>query len=202
MKSSHAVTFKLVSLNLIAAMIALAVVAASAPVARAATLIVTSNADSGAGSLRQAILDAAVGDTITFAGDYTILLASQLTISKNLTIDGGTHSVTVSGNNAVRVFTVNSGVTFNLNNITVANGKTPDGSNCPAACGGGILNNGTVNVTNSAFSGNSAYYSGGGIYNFGTLNVTNSTFSGNSANYSSGGGIINGGTLTDRKAHV
>ena len=74
----------------------------------------------------------------------------------------------------------------------------------PAAAG--IYNYGTLNVSSSTFSGNSAgaYYgaSGGGIENAGgTLTVSNSTFSGNSATSSdlvesAGGGISNGGTLT------
>lgn len=61
-----------------------------------ATITVTTNADSGTGSLRQAIADAASGDTIVFsssvfpAGTTTdIPLASALTISKTLTIDAG-----------------------------------------------------------------------------------------------------------------
>ncbi|MCE1252203.1 MAG: hypothetical protein LWX83_01505 [Anaerolineae bacterium] len=57
-------------------------------VVKAAVLSVTNNADSGAGSLRQAILDAAPGDTITFSGDFTIYLDSPLLINKNLNIDG------------------------------------------------------------------------------------------------------------------
>src|SRR5690349_8204528 len=59
--------------------------------AKAATLTVTSTADSGAGSLRQAILDAASGDTINFAlpSNSTITLATaELAISKSLTITG------------------------------------------------------------------------------------------------------------------
>src|SRR5688572_5179640 len=58
--------------------------------ASANTIIVWNTNDSGAGSLRQAILDAVSGDTIVFdislAGD-SIFLQSQLTINKNLTID-------------------------------------------------------------------------------------------------------------------
>jgi hypothetical protein len=183
MKLSHAFMLKFVSLNLIAAVIALAVVAASAPVARAATITVSNANDSGTGSLRQVIASAAAGDTITFDGDYTITLTSQLTISKNLTIDGVGHSVTVSGQNATRVFYVNDGVTFNLQNLTVANGSTD--------VGGGIYipGNGVVTVKNSTFSGNHAYV-GGGIYNYsGDLTVTDSAFSGNYAE--GGGGIYN-----------
>jgi hypothetical protein len=76
-------------------------------------LTVTSDLDSGAGTLRQAIADVCAGGTITFNGDMTILLASELALDKDLTIDGETHAVTVSGNNVTRVFNVTAGnVTF------------------------------------------------------------------------------------------
>jgi hypothetical protein len=63
--------------------------------------------------------------------------------------------------------------------------------------GGGLYNAGTLTVTSSTLSGNSAVY-GGGIANYGTLTVSNSTLSGNSASgYGGrGGGIYSGGTLT------
>src|SRR5438094_416416 len=63
---------------------------------------------------------------------------------------------------------------------------------------GAILNNGTLTLTSSALSSNSAGH-GGGIYNGGTLTLTNSTLSGNSAvnaNNASGGGIHNEATAT------
>lgn len=60
------------------------------------TLLVTSTADSGSGSLRQAISDANAGDVILFdstvfpSGTTTaILLASNITINKELAIDAG-----------------------------------------------------------------------------------------------------------------
>ena len=76
--------------------------------------------------------------------------------------------------------------------------------------GGGIYNAGTVMVTNSTISGNTAtawatnYNSssrsyGGGIYNAGMVTVTNSTISGNWVSSDSspyGGGICNLGTMT------
>jgi hypothetical protein len=70
--------------------------------------------------------------------------------------------------------------------------------------GGGIDNHGTVTITNSTFSGNSAEAgSGGGIANSGTLTITNSTFSGNSVNFANGGGIYNNaGTVTLRNTIV
>ena len=74
--------------------------------ARGATLTVTSTGDSGAGSLRQAILDAASGDTIEFAVTGTIVLTSgELSINKSLTIHGpGSGDLSIRGNNARRVF--------------------------------------------------------------------------------------------------
>ena len=63
-----------------------------------------------------------------------------------------------------------------------------------ASEGGGIYNNGTVTITNSTFSDNSAQSVGGAMFNDkGTMRVTNSTMSNNSA--FSGGGILNLGTM-------
>jgi hypothetical protein len=61
-----------------------------------------------------------------------------------------------------------------------------------AVYGGGIDNEGTLTLTNSTVSRNSAQY-GGGVHNtYGPLTVTNSTVSDNTA--SDGGGICNEGT--------
>ena len=64
-------------------------------------------------------------------------------------------------------------------------------SNTATIVGGGIDNHGSVSVSNSTVSGNSAGQFGGGIYNFAgsSLSVSNSTISGNSAQF--GGGIYN-----------
>jgi CSLREA domain-containing protein len=122
--------------------------------------------------------------TIIFSISGTITLGSALpNIANNMTIDGSGRSITVSGNNSVLVFRVNSGSTVILTSLTVANGQS-------YTYGGGIENNGTLTVTNSTVTGNSAWF-GGGIYNcLGTLTVTNSTISGNSAS-AGGGGIFN-----------
>jgi hypothetical protein len=147
--------------------------------------------DSSAGSLRQAIADVCPGGAITFAGDTTISLLAQLVIDEDLTIDGAGHTVTISGQDTVRVFYVNSGVTATLNHLTITHG------NAGGSDGGGIYKaGGVLTVTNSTLSGNSADY-GGGIYNAdGDLTVSNSTLSGNSAT-TSGGGIYNAdGALT------
>jgi hypothetical protein len=109
-----------------------------------------------------------------------------------MTIDAFVHSVTVSGNNAVKIFHINPGVIVNLNNLAIVNGNYFGG------WGGGIENYyGTLTVTNCTITENSAWF-GGGIHNdHGTLTVTNSTIAGNSASGGGGGGIyIFDGTVT------
>jgi len=154
--------------------------------------VVSNINDSGMGSLRDTILNASPGDTIAFASGATgtiNLISNYLLISENLDIEGpGTDSLTISGNDANEVFNVSSGVTATIAGLTIADGISIGG--------GGIYNGGTLTVTNSTLSGNSAVFDGGGIYNDGTLTVTNSTLSGNSAPSGDGGGIINHGTLT------
>src|SRR5712692_8299656 len=84
------------------------------PLVNAASFAVLTTADSGALSLRQAILDAnAAGgsNTVIFGFTGSITLASALpAITTNLTIEGpGANFLTISGNNAVRIFTVSAG---------------------------------------------------------------------------------------------
>jgi len=158
---------------------------------RAATITVTSTADSGTGSLRDAIAAASSGDTINVSVTGIITLTGgMLTIDKSLTISGpGASDLAVSGNKAVQVFVVNSGATVAISGLTIENGAATNG-------GGGISNAGMLTVTNSAITGNTTDMFGGGIKNFGILTLINSTVSGNSASCCFGGGIYNGATLT------
>ena len=156
-------------------------------------------------TLRAAIQEANVTsgeNTIDFElgnSPTTIALASQLpSITSTVTVDGGSPNPTISGNRQVRVFQVTSGGNLTLNNLTVSRGHADgDGENPFDEFGGGVFNDGgTLTISNSTFSGNSAVF-GGGIKNSNgsTLAVSNSTFSGNNADLS-GGGIDNAGTAT------
>lgn len=162
--------------------------------ARAATITVTNIADSGPGSLRQALADANDGDTIDATGvSGTILLTSgELQIlTDGVTINGpGAGMLVVNGNGSSRVFENFALGYITISGFTITNGHS-DG-------GGGIRNSAPhpniggygLTVTNCTISGNTAEY-GGGIQ--GGLTITNSTISGNSANY--GGGICNLGSV-------
>src|SRR5713101_7942097 len=111
------------------------------------------------------------GDTITFSCSGDIKLASTLQIKGSMTLDGSGQSVTLDGQNGVQVLKVNSGASFTLNALTIAHGRT-------LGTGGGLLNDGTVSITNSTFANNSSANPGGGLMNEngGMVSITNSTF--------------------------
>ena len=162
-----------------------------------ALYIVTNANDTGAGSLRQALIDASDGDTIRFDpslnGQTITLTSGQLAVNKNVTISGpGAGQLSVSGNAASRVFYISPGKTVTISGLAILNGSAP--ADYPA--GGGIYNhNAILTLNDCTISGNRANQGiGGGIYSDGTggsatLTIINSTISGNSA--WPGGGIYN-----------
>lgn len=173
--------------------------------------VVQNTNDSGAGSLRQAILDACPGSTITFASPLfettqTITLTSgQLVLDKNLTIQGtGANKLTISGNNASRIFQVNEDITASISGLTITGGNGVGALN--NGYGGGLYSQGRLTVLNCVITGNTttgSFSGGGGIYHYrnhrspfaGWLTVTNSLITNNTAK--NGGGITAiGGTLT------
>ncbi|MFZ4789744.1 MAG: beta strand repeat-containing protein, partial [Candidatus Competibacteraceae bacterium] len=157
------------------------------------TFTVTTLNDSGAGSLRQAVLDANAApdaNTITFQNGLTgtiTLTTGELTITAPLTITGpGATALTLSGNRTSRLVTVNPGVTATLAGLALKNGQAD-------IWGGAIQNRGTLTVTDSVVSDNLSHEGGGGIVNWGTLTVINTTLAGNAARVG-GGGIYSVGT--------
>jgi N-acetylneuraminic acid mutarotase len=162
---------------------------------------VCNTSDSGPGSLRQAILDASPGDTITFGPSVTTvtLTSGELVIDKNLIITGpGANRLTVQVDTSAiraRVFNIRaSTTTVFISGITISNGFAQDGPG-----GGGILSAGVLRLTDCTVSGNIAdgqfggVLGGGGVMNdHGTMTITGCTISNNSVDASiGGGGVLN-----------
>jgi len=161
--------------------------------------VVTSTADNGAGTLREALANVctAPNNVITFniagAGPHTITLTSgELVVGKNVTIRNNSgESITVSGNNLSRVFNINSGKTATIIGLTMSGGA--------ATGGAAIINDGALTIVNSTLSGNAATADGGAISTTATgtnLTLINTTISGNTAAGSGGGLIALGGTVS------
>ncbi len=186
--------------------------------------LVNVNTDTGSGSettgdLRYCITQANLnaGSEITFAltaGNETITIGSQLSITASMTIDGDntagsgtdvTVQVTTPGTSTWRVFYINASTSSADHPITISHmtikGGNISGLSGSARFGGGIyIVAGTVELNNVVVTLSKAG-NGGGIYNSGTLTLNSSTISNNTAqypggSYSQGGGICNSGTLT------
>ena len=133
-------------------------------------------------------------DTINFVSSLSstiTLTGGQLTIDSepdSLTINGpGARALTVSGNNASRVFRIADDASAAINNLRISNGNT-------TFDGGGISADGDLlALTNVTVSGNDASDDGGGISNTGNaLTLNKTTVSGNTTSGGPGGGIRNG----------
>src|SRR5947208_1031207 len=108
--------------------------------ARAAGPTVSTTADAGGGSLRQAILDAVPGDTITFQPGLTgtiKLTSGQLVINKPLTISGPGASVL-----AIDAPTLGQSIFFITQTATI--------SGLTLQRGGGGSNGGAISVESAS----------------------------------------------------
>jgi|GEM_PF-2693263 len=170
--------------------------------APAAVLTVSSLADSGPGTLRQRIADAAPGDTINFAVSGSIVSTGNLVISQPLTVSGpGPQQLSLVATSYVTLFYTSNAV-ISISGLKIsgspgvfpiaiqnANGGVLTLSNCAVAQAGnplaGALWNAsgcTLNLVNSEISSNR-----GTIRNLGNLCAVNSSISSNS---SPRGGIL------------
>jgi hypothetical protein len=154
-----------------------------------ATFVVTTLADAGLGSLRQAVLDANAApgaDVIRFAGPVrgTIALTGgELGLTDDVRIDGpGAARLAVSGSDLSRVFRIDAGAEVAIDGLTVTHGSA-------LLRGGGIRNDGTLTLSDAVVSDNvvrglpgatpTTAALGGGIYNSGSLTVLRTTFARN-----------------------
>jgi hypothetical protein len=172
----------------------------------ASTFTVTTTADSGPGSLRDAI-----SNSNAQGGANTIVLGNGVAYTLTTGVLHITSSVTLEGNGSVvdgglldRVFDIEgTGVTVVINSLTIRNGKA---SGFLSIGGGVFIRNANVTLNNSTVTGNGTAVEfglpddGGGIAAVGTfdassgtvtpavLTLSNTTVSGNSG--ANGGGLV------------
>jgi hypothetical protein len=167
----------------------------------AATFTVSSTADSGPGTLRQAITDintaANAADTIQFtvSSGSTITLASSLPAfsgASDITITGGASAsyCTIDGASAYSILRfTNAGTSVNVSGLTFINGRAAAASGTQLR-GGAIFHAATaetIMVANCHFEDNAAVYTtgatpdadGGAIYTGHNLTLTDCTFTEN-----------------------
>ena len=189
-----------------------------------ATTIVTTVADSGPGSLRQALLNAGAcegADVITFApglsGQVIRLTSAQLNIADQtgpvlITATNLPAGIAISGEGARRVFHIAAGSTVTLDSLTVSNGLgtagfLPDNGGGGALCRGNLILNRCTFVRNAVPSLAANISVGGAVAVYqGTLTATNSTFALNSIQAAAtafGGAIVgNASTLVFRHCTI
>jgi hypothetical protein len=68
-----------------------------------------------------------LGRCVRDAADNYAHNSGEILIDKNLTINAGSSQVTISGNNASRVFNISSGKTVNLIGLTISGGNSAGG---------------------------------------------------------------------------
>lgn len=167
--------------------------------------------DSGAGSFRQALLDAVDGDIILFDATVTTvsLTSASLTINKELTISGpGSGSLTVqrTGGTQFRIFYVRNPVsgtpiTVSISGMTIKNGYAVldrGGGMYAEHFGAGAVS--VINLTDVVFDSNqttgAVTGSGGGLHSRFRLNMQDCVVKGNHTTYNAGGVYVN------QRAHI
>ena len=148
----------------------------------------------GKNTLREAIAHASAGDTVTFdaglSGGAITLGGTQLELTQTLSIDANV-PITVSGNNASRVFNISSGVAVTLTGLTIRDGNSAD-------FGGGIYSAGDLRLESTDVISNSAQW-GAGLYidhSDALLTMIGGEVRENAASVDGGGFYINAGSVT------
>jgi predicted outer membrane repeat protein len=149
--------------------------------------VVFSNADSGPGSLREALANAEAGASIVIdldEGDRVIALNSTLAITKNLSLYGGGATLTAGSGFSGTLVSVSANVA--IRNIHFKGGRA-------AGDGGAVNATGRLTLESCIFSDNQAGGNGGAVYASALLTVRGSTFYGNRA--ASGGAVYSYGSM-------
>lgn len=179
-------------------------------------VLVTSGADSGPMTLRDAMASLSADGGTAVVVVPNISLDSQITVSGKVTVVKqlrSPYSTAIDGGGNGRLFDVEAGGSLTLRNFNLTGGLKAGEPGGAIRCGGELLiescslfgneaynggavaayGGGLVELRNSTFSNNIATISGGGLWvDSGTAILKNVTVAGNSAG-TSGGGIYNSG---------
>jgi hypothetical protein len=158
---------------------------------------VTDGGNAGAGTLRQALIDAPTGTGVVFDPGLTVTVTATptaISISKNLVIEG--KGGTLAGSTTYQLLIISAGAEVRISRLHFTRGK--------AGTGGAINSAGNLTLESCIFSANQAGVNvqapalGGAVYSTGNLTVSGCTFSGNkaAANNMQGGAIYQSGTST------
>jgi hypothetical protein len=180
-------------------------------------LEVTSTADSGPGTLRAAVATANTS-TIPVEIDFELTMGAEITLKSGqlelsnttvpIAIDGPGAGLTISGNNASRVFLIDPNVTASISGLTITGGNPPSPGPYSLPEGGGVYNQGALTLEDVTVSGNTAMNNsdvtgaGGGVFNASSATATliNCSITGNIAGTEFfggfGAGLFNAGTMT------
>jgi predicted outer membrane repeat protein len=195
----------------------------SAPVQAATTRTVTSAADSGPGTLREAIGLSIDGDTIDFSptlDNVPIVVGATgtLEINKNITVQGrGADKTIIDGQNARNVLrisfkqsgasciSVGQTVNVTISGVTIRNGASTSGAafaeGVGVTVGCNISNTATLSMSDSVVQNNlmaagAGTTQGGGFFIVNsTVNLTNVLVDGNHAEGNGGGIHLESGSL-------
>ena len=146
-------------------------------------------------SLREAVnaADAASGRQVIDVPDgMTVTLTiGPLYITGDLTIAGHGPGSSVITSNGTQIVAIQGGGDAIIQDIKIRGANVTE-----PGCGGGVYNQGTVQLLRVSVEGNSVNGNGAGICNLGSADVNASTVISNHADADTGGGIYNAGTMT------
>ncbi len=166
--------------------------------------ICESAASNGICTLRAAIQESnalAGEETIMLpAGTYTLTIGGvledngafgDLDITDSLILTGNSADTTIIDGNALdRVFHIaNEAAVVQMSGLTIRNGNIPFNR----SGGGGVYNEGTLQLSHSTITNNNVNTEGGGVLNVGSLTLNHNIITENKAYY--GGGIYNADTI-------
>lgn len=176
-------------------------------------------ADSGTGTLREAVANAASGDTIDMSQlqcSSISLTTGAIVISQNsLTLIGPSAGLAVNGHTTqtyARVFTHSGTGTLTLRNISAQNGRTNDAhGGCVSSAGNVVLDHASVNHCANLFpNAGECPALGGGIYTHGDLTILDSSlthngitcYANNTKVKTYGGAAFANGNMTVRRSTI